>query len=93
MELLTSAIRWQALEGGEIATWKQIVVAIKRDPYGALSVKSKKSGDLATLRHFEGLAEVLDRAATLGGQRAHRVCRHVRPLIERVGTEDAGTRS
>src|SRR5271163_2905194 len=29
----TAAIR-SALEGGDIATWKQIAVAIKRDPYG-----------------------------------------------------------
>ena len=29
----TSAIR-SALEGGDIATWKQIAVAIKRDPFG-----------------------------------------------------------
>src|SRR5581483_8631230 len=29
----TSAIR-AALEGGDIATWKQIAVAIKRDPFG-----------------------------------------------------------
>src|ERR1700709_122275 len=58
----TSAIR-SALEGGDIATWKQIAVAIKRDPFGRTA---RQVEEVLESSHPYGiskaLAEVLDRA-------------------------------
>jgi hypothetical protein len=82
----TSAIR-QALEGGDIATWKQIAVAIKRDPYGRTARQVEE-----VLEHShpygisKALAEVLDRArAHLEANERTEVARHVGVLIERSG--------
>jgi hypothetical protein len=82
----TSAIR-SALEGGDIATWKQIAVAIKRDPYGRTARQVEEV--LETSRPYgisKALAEVLDRArAHLEANERTEVARHVRLLIERSG--------
>ena len=82
----TSAIR-SALEGGDIATWKQIAVAIKRDPYGRTARQVEEV--LETSRPYgisKALAEVLDRArAHLEANEHTEVARHVRLLIERSG--------
>jgi hypothetical protein len=82
----TSAIR-SALEGGDIATWKQIAVAIKRDPYGRTARQVEEV--LETSRPYgisKALAEVLDRArAHLEANERTEVARHVRLLIDRSG--------
>jgi hypothetical protein len=82
----TSAIR-SALEGGDIATWKQIAVAIKRDPYGRTARQVEEV--LESSRPYgisKALAEVLDRArAHLEANERTEVARHVRLLIERSG--------
>lgn len=82
----TSAIR-SALEGGDIATWKQIAVAIKRDPYGRTARQVEEV--LENSRPYgisKALAEVLDRArAYLEANERTEVARHVRLLIERSG--------
>ncbi|HEX4391430.1 MAG TPA: XRE family transcriptional regulator [Mycobacterium sp.] len=82
----TSAIR-SALEGGDIATWKQIAVAIKRDPFGRTARQVEEV--LETSRPYgisKALAEVLDRArAHLEGNERNEVARHVGVLIERSG--------
>src|SRR6201996_6810906 len=82
----TSAIR-SALEGGDIATWKQIAVAIKRDPYGRTARQVEEV--LESSRPYgisKALAEVLDRArAHLEANERTEVARHVRVLIERSG--------
>jgi len=82
----TSAIR-SALEGGDIAIWKQIAVAIKRDPYGRTARQVEEV--LENSRPYgisKALAEVLDRArAHLEANERTEVARHVRLLIERSG--------
>lgn len=82
----TSAIR-SALEGGDIATWKQIAVAIKRDPFGRTA---RQVEEVLQSSHPYGiskaLAEVLDRArAHLEANERTEVARHVRLLIDRSG--------
>jgi len=82
----TSAIR-SALEGGDIATWKQIAVAIKRDPFGRTARQVEEV--LETSRPYgisKALAEVLDRAREhLEANERNEVARHVGVLIERSG--------
>jgi hypothetical protein len=82
----TSAIR-SALEGGDIATWKQIAIAIKRDPYGRTARQVEEV--LENSRPYgisKALAEVLDRArAHLEANERAEVARHVRLLMERSG--------
>jgi hypothetical protein len=82
----TAAIR-AALEGGDIATWKQIALAIKRDPYGRTARQVEEI--LETSRPYgisKALAEVLDRArAHLEANERAEVARHVRLLMERSG--------
>jgi hypothetical protein len=82
----TSAIR-SVLEGGDIATWKQIAVAIKRDPYGRTARQVEEV--LETSRPYgisKALAEVLDRArAHLEANERAEVARHVQVLIQRSG--------
>jgi hypothetical protein len=82
----TSAIR-AALEGGDIATWKEIAVAIKRDPYGRTARQVEEV--LAGSRPYgisKALAEVLDRArAHLEANERVEVARHMRLLMERSG--------
>lgn len=82
----TAAIR-AALEGGDIATWKQIAVAIKRDPYGRTARQVEEV--LEKSRPYgisKALAEVLDRARThLEANERTEVARHVQLLMERSG--------
>jgi hypothetical protein len=82
----TSAIR-AALEGGDIATWKKIAVALKRDPYGRTARQVEEV--LENSRPYgisKALAEVLDRArAHLEANERKEVARHVRLLMERSG--------
>jgi hypothetical protein len=82
----TSAIR-SALEGGDIATWKQIAIAIKRDPYGRTARQVEEV--LQNSRPYgisKALAEVLERArAHLEANERAEVARHVRLLMERSG--------
>lgn len=82
----TSAIR-SALEGGDIATWKQIAVALKRDPFGRTARQVEEV--LERSRPYgisKALAEVLDRArAHLEANERAEVARHVRLLMERSG--------
>jgi hypothetical protein len=82
----TAAIR-AALEGGDIATWKEIAVAIKRDPYGrtARQVEEVLEGS-RPYGISKALAEVVERARThLEANERAEVARHVRLLIERSG--------
>jgi hypothetical protein len=82
----TAAIR-AALEGGDIATWKQIALAIKRDPYGRTARQVEEI--LENSRPYgisKALAEVLDRArAHLEANERAEVARHVQLLMERSG--------
>src|SRR6202012_617892 len=82
----TSAIR-SALEGGDIATWKQIAVAIKRDPFGRTARQAEEGPE--TSRPYgtaRALAEGRDRArAHLGANEPPEGARHVQVLIERSG--------
>jgi hypothetical protein len=82
----TSAIR-SALESGDIATWKQIAVAIKRDPYGRTARQVEEVLERARPYGIsKALAEVLDRArAHLEANEREEVARHVRLLMERSG--------
>ena len=82
----TSAIR-SALQNGDIATWQQIVVALKRDPYGRTARQVEEV--LAGTGHYgisKALAEVLNRTrAHLEANERAEVARHMRVLIERSG--------
>lgn len=82
----TSAIR-AALESGDIATWKQIAVAIKRDPYGRTARQVEEVLERARPYGIsKALAEVLDRArAHLEANEREEVARHVRLLMDRSG--------
>lgn len=82
----TAAIR-SALESGDIATWQQIVVALKRDPYGrtARQVEEVLEGT-QPYGISKALVEVLERArAHLEADERAEVARHVRLLMERSG--------
>ncbi|EUA43187.1 hypothetical protein I552_7928 [Mycobacterium xenopi 3993] len=85
----TAAIR-SALEGGDIGTWKQIAVALKRDPYGRTARQVEEV--LADSRPYgisKAMAEVLERArAHLEADERAEVARHVRLLIERSGLRE-----
>lgn len=82
----TSAIR-AALEGGDIASWKQIAVAIKRDPYGRTARQVEEVLEKARPYGIsKALAEVLDRAREhLEANERAEVARHVQLLMERSG--------
>jgi hypothetical protein len=82
----TAAIR-AALEGGDIATWKQIAVAIKRDPYGRTARQVEEVLEKARPYGIsKALAEVLDRAREhLEANERAEVARHVQLLMERSG--------
>jgi hypothetical protein len=82
----TAAIR-AALQGGEIATWKRIAAALKRDPYGRTA---RQVEEILDGTHPYGIAkalwEVLERARIhLETNERAEVARHVRLLIERSG--------
>ena len=82
----TAAIR-SALQGGDIATWKRIAAALKRDPYGRTARQVEEV--LEGTRPFgiaKALWEVLERARThLEANERAEVARHVRLLVERSG--------
>jgi hypothetical protein len=82
----TAAIR-AALEGGDIATWKQIAVAVKRDPYGRTARQVEEVLDKSRPYGIsKALAEVLERArAHLEANERAEVARHVQLLMERSG--------
>lgn len=82
----TSAIR-SALQSGDIAIWQQIVVALKRDPYGrtARQVEEVLEGT-QPYGISKALSEVLARTrAHLEADERAEVARHMRLLIERSG--------
>jgi hypothetical protein len=82
----TSAIR-AALQGGDIATWKRIAAALKRDPYGRTARQVEEV--LEGTRPYgiaKALWEVLERARThLEANERAEVARHIRLLIDRSG--------
>ena len=76
-----------AMQGGDIATWKRIAAALKRDPYGrtARQVEEVLAGTRPS-GISKALWEVLDRArAHLDANERGEVARHVRLLIDRSG--------
>ena len=80
----TTAIR-SALQGGDIATWKRIATALKRDPYGrtARQVEEVLEGTRPS-GIAKALWEVLERARThLEANERAEVARHVGLLMER----------
>jgi hypothetical protein len=82
----TAAIR-SAMQSGDIATWKRIAAALKRDPYGRTARQVEEI--LAGTRPYgisKALAEVLERARIhLEANERTEVARHVRLLMERSG--------
>jgi len=82
----TAAIR-SALQGGDIATWKRIAAALKRDPYGRTARQVEEV--LEGTRPYgisKALWEVLERARShLEANERAEVARHVRLLIDRSG--------
>ncbi|WP_369741120.1 XRE family transcriptional regulator [Mycobacterium servetii] len=88
----TAAIR-SALQGGDIATWKRIAAALKRDPYGRTARQfeevldgARPYGVTAITGISRALCEVLERArAHLDANERAEVARHVRVLIDRSG--------
>jgi hypothetical protein len=85
----TADIR-SALQGGDIATWKRIAAALKRDPYGRTARQVEEV--LEGTRPYgisKALWEVLERARThLEANERAEVARHVRLLIDRSGLAD-----
>ena len=85
----TAAIR-SALQAGDIATWKRIAAALKRDPYGRTARKEEEV--LEGTRRYgtsKALWEVLERArAHLEANERAEVARHVRLLIDRSGLSE-----
>jgi hypothetical protein len=82
----TAAIR-SALESGDIATWKRIAAALKRDPFGrtARQVEEVLSGT-RPYGIAKALSEVLDRARNhLEANERAEVARHVQLLMDRSG--------
>lgn len=82
----TVAIR-SAMEDGDIATWKRIAAALKRDPYGRTARQVEEI--LESARPYgisKALSEVLDRARTVleANERAE-VAHHVKLLMDRSG--------
>jgi len=87
VELWSTAAVRSALQGGDIATWKRIAAALKRDPYGRTArqveevVEGTRPSGIA-----KALWEVLERARThLEANERAEVARHVRLLMERSG--------
>jgi len=82
----TAAIR-SALQGGDIATWKRIAAALKRDPYGRTARQVEEV--LEGTRPYgisKALWEVVERARDhLEANERAEVARHVRLLVDRSG--------
>jgi len=87
VEFWPTAAVSSALQGGDIATWKRIAAALKRDPYGRTARQVEEV--LAGTRPYgisKALWEVLERARIhLEGNERAEVARHVRLLIDRSG--------
>ncbi|PJE19467.1 MAG: transcriptional regulator [Mycobacterium sp.] len=87
MEFWSTAAIHSALQGGEIATWKRIAGALKRDPYGrtARQVEEILRGT-RPVGIAKALWEVLERARThLEANERAEVARHVKLLMDRSG--------
>ncbi len=82
----TAAIR-SALQSGDIATWKRIAAALKRDPFGRTARQVEEILDGTRPSGIaKALWEVLERArAHLEANERAEVARHVRLLLERSG--------
>jgi hypothetical protein len=82
----TASIR-DALQGGDIAVWQRIVVAMKRDPYGRTARQVEEVlHSAAPYGVSQALAEVLVRARShLELNERKEAARHVRILMERSG--------
>lgn len=82
----TAAIR-SALQGGDIATWKRIAGALKRDPYGRTARQVEEIlGGARPVGIAKALWEVLERARTqLAANERAEVARHVKLLMDRSG--------
>ena len=82
----TGAIR-AAIEGGDIATWKRIAAALKRDPYGRTARQVEEIlGNMRPHGVAKALSEVLDRARDhLEANERAEVARHIKLLIDRCG--------
>lgn len=87
VEFWSTAAIHAALQGGDIATWKRIAGALKRDPYGrtARQVEEILRGS-RPVGIAKALWEVLERARThLEANERAEVARHVKLLMERSG--------
>ena len=87
VEFWSTAAIHAALQGGDIATWKRIAAALKRDPYGrtARQVEEILRGSLP-IGIAKALWEVLERARThLESNERAEVARHVKLLMDRSG--------
>ncbi|MGH3560430.1 MAG: helix-turn-helix domain-containing protein [Mycobacterium sp.] len=82
----TAAIR-SALESGDIAIWQQIVVALKRDPYGRTARQVEEVLDGTRPQGIsKALSEVLIRTrAHLEADERAEAARHMRLLLQRSG--------
>lgn len=82
----TAAIR-SAMQSGDIATWKRIAGALKRDPYGRTARQVEEVlGGTRPSGIAKALWEVLERARThLDANERAEVARHVRLLVDRSG--------
>jgi len=82
----TATIR-SALQSGDIATWKRIAAALKRDPYGRTARQVEEVLDGTRPSGIaKALWEVLERArAHLEANERAEVARHVGLLMERSG--------
>ncbi len=90
VEFWSTAAIGAALQGGDIATWKRIAAALKRDPYGRTARQVEEVLDGGRTYGITGISralwEVLERArAHLEANERAEVARHVRVLIERSG--------
>lgn len=82
----TAAIR-SALDRGDLTVWQNIVVAIKRDPFGRTARQVEEVLDNADQSGVcNAMTEVLNRCrAHLEANECAEVGRHVRLLLERSG--------
>lgn len=82
----TAAIR-SALDRGDLTVWQNIVVAIKRDPFGRTARQVEEVLDNADQSGVcNAMVEVLNRCrAHLEANECAEVGRHVRLLLERSG--------
>ncbi len=87
VEFWSTAAIHAALQGGDIATWKRIAAALKRDPFGRTARQVEEVLDgTRPYGISKALWEVLERARIhLEANERAEVGRHVRLLIERSG--------